>query len=216
MGHVILDARSGDQDHLRDCAHVTPGTVSVEGCHSGHWKCVPRSRVERDHPGYCGHMTPGAGFIRWGHPGVFGHAIPDAGSVRWDIPGDCVYLFSPDTDSGMWGHPGDCACEMQSAVSGEETDPGKCGHVSQCIWSGRGPPWILWTCDLRCRVWKVGSLLVSLTGYPGASSGLESSWRLWTCDLRCRVWEVLSPRTLWSSDPRYSAWRWAYPGDWDV
>ena len=83
-------------------------------------------------------MTPGAGFIRWGHPGVFGHAIPDAGSVRWDIPGDCVYLFSPDTDSGMWGHPGDCACEMQSAVSGEETDPGKCGHVSQCTWSGRG------------------------------------------------------------------------------
>ena len=108
MGHVILDARSGDQDHLRDCAHVTPGTVSVEGCHSGHCGNVsPGPGSRGDHPGYCGHMTPGAGFIRWGHPGVFGHAIPDAGSVRWDIPGDCVYLFSPDTDSGMWGHPGE-------------------------------------------------------------------------------------------------------------
>ena len=41
------------------------------------------------------------------------------------------------------GHPGDCGREVQNAVSGEEADPAKCEHVSQCIWSGRGSPWRL-------------------------------------------------------------------------
>ena len=94
MGHVTLVARSRGKDHLRDCGHVTPGTVCMDGCHPGHYGNVsPGPGLRGGHPGYRGHMTPGAGSRRWGHPGVFGHATPDAGSVRWDIPGDCVQVL---------------------------------------------------------------------------------------------------------------------------
>ena len=96
-----------------DCGHVIPGTVSVEGCQPRHWKCDPRSRVERVHRGYCGHVTPGAG------------------SRRWSLPGDCTHV--PQYRFWEVGSLGDCGHVTQSAVSREEADPGDCGLMTICI-----------------------------------------------------------------------------------
>ena len=46
--------------------------------------------------------------------------------------------MSPITGSGRWVHFGDCGCVTQSAASMEEADPGDCGLITTCIWSGRG------------------------------------------------------------------------------
>ena len=43
--------------------------------------------------------------------------------------------MSPITGSGRWVHFGDCGHVTQSA---EEADPGDCGLVTTCIWSGSG------------------------------------------------------------------------------
>ena len=126
-GYVLLVVRSGGWSHPGDCGHVIPGIVSVEGCHLRHWKCDPRSRVKRVHPGYCENVTPGAGFRRWGHTGDFGHVTLDAGYLRWGLPGD--YTCPPVQVLGggfirrLW------MCDPKCSVS------------------GRGKPWRLWTYD---------------------------------------------------------------------
>ena len=66
----------------------------------------------------------------------------------------------------------DCGCVTPGSGSGRGCHHGNCGPVTPDIGSGRGSPWRLWTCEPRCRVWEVGSLLGLLTGYP-----------------RCMVWE---------------------------
>ena len=158
----------------------------------------------------CGYVTLDAGFGRGCHNGDCGHMTPGAGSGEgshrrlWicepralfesPLPEDCGYV-TPGSGSGRGCHHGDY------------------GHVTLGIGSGRGSPWRLWTCETRCRVWEVGSLLRLLTGYPGAWCGKESPCRPWTCNLRCKARKVLSPCKLWSCDPRYRVWRWAYPGD---
>ena len=129
-GYVLLVVQSGGWSHPGDCGHVTPDTVSAEGCHPRHWKCDPKSRVKRVHHGYCGHVTPGAGCRRWGHTGDFGHVTPDAGYLRWGLPGDCTHV--PQYRFWEVGSLGNCGHVTQSAVSGEEADPGDCGIMTIC------------------------------------------------------------------------------------
>ena len=112
-GYILLVVQSGGWSHPGDYGHVTPGTVSVEGCHPRPWKWDPRSRVERVHSGYCGHVAP------------------DAGSRRWSLPGDCTH--GPQYRFWEVGSLGDCGHVTQSAVSREEADPGDCGLMTICI-----------------------------------------------------------------------------------
>ena len=44
-GHVIPVTQCGRWGHTGNCGCVSPDTVFVEGYHTRHWKCDPRSRV---------------------------------------------------------------------------------------------------------------------------------------------------------------------------
>ena len=83
-------------------------------------------------------------------------------------------LWTYDCRCRLWEgcHPGDCGLVNPGAWSEGGSHRKDCRYVTPGIEFGRGSPWRLWTCEPRCRVWEVESLLGLLTGYP-----------------RCMVWE---------------------------
>ena len=56
---------------------------------------------------------------------------PDARSLRWGLPGDCTH--GPQYRFWEVGSLGDGGHVTQSAVSGEQTDPGDRGLMTICI-----------------------------------------------------------------------------------
>ena len=113
--YVLLVVWSGGVESPWRLWMCDPGTVSAEGCQPRHWNCDPRSRIERVHPGYCGHVMPGAGSLRWG------------------LPGDCTHV--PQYRFWEVGSLGDCGRVTQSEESGEEADSGDCGLMTIYIYS---------------------------------------------------------------------------------
>ena len=101
------------------------------------------------HPGDCGLVNPGA----------------------WSEGGSHRKLCEPHALFGS-PLPEGCGCVSPGSEPGRGCHHGDCRHGTPGIEFGRGSPWRLWTCEPRCRVWEVESLLGLLTGYP-----------------RCMVWE---------------------------
>ena len=95
--------------------------------------CYPTCRVcEGGHTEDCGHVTPGH------HPG---DSVPVVPGIRSRGSKPLYTLWKCDRRCRFGGHlPGERGWVTQSAVPGVEADPGACGHVTLCIWSGRGSP----------------------------------------------------------------------------
>ena len=156
---------SGSWGNPGDCAHVTPGTASGEGCHSGHHERV----------------TPGAGSEIWGHPG-------NRGQVNWGTKfgevGSYWRLWMCNPNFRVWEgcHPGIYGCVI-SGRRGESywrlwpRDP-------RCSTWDMGSHWRLWTGETRCV--NTEGLHPGERGCVNLLQGLwrVSLWRMWKSDRR--------------------------------